>query len=186
MGFEKIDISLSKEKERVVRKPHFLEKLNDFLTYSALIGAIPFIFSILLISQIKKGLDIIGPIFFLCISLALSILLLYSFLNLDKLQRIKGTTKEKNRNIIKEIAEELGWSIKQDDYEITIAAQTTNFFSTNWGRQILILYDGQDILINCQAFSLHDLKSPFHWFGNRDLEKKIKDEFEKRIKTTTR
>jgi len=186
MRFDKVDILKSKEKERVVSKTSWFEKINDFLTYTALIGAIPTIIIILLISQIKKGLDIIGPIVFLSIALGIGILLLYSLLNLDKLQRIKGTIKEQNRNAIKELAKELGWNIKMDNNEITIAAQTSNFFSTNWGRQILILYDGQDILINCQAFSLQGFKSPFHWSGNRDLEKMIKEEFEKRLKTTTR
>ncbi|HNZ42965.1 MAG TPA: hypothetical protein PKN41_06445 [Bacteroidales bacterium] len=185
MGFEKIDISLSKEKERVVRKPHLLEKLIDFLAYFALIGAYPILSGMYIINQLKKSESIIGPVILFILFLGLSCLLLYSLLTLDKLQRIKGTTKDKNRNIIKEIAEELGWNIKLDDNDITIAAQTSNAFSTNWGRQILILYDAQDILINCTAFSLSDLKSPFHWLGNRVLEQKIKDEFKKRVDTTT-
>ena len=118
--------------------------------------------------------------------MALCGLLFFSFITVDRLKRIHGTLKEQNREFVKEVIDQLGWSIQHHNQQLTIASPPWSIFSANWGRQVVILYDRGDILINSTTYGLHDLKSPFHWFGNRKIERQLIDGFEQKIKTTNR
>jgi hypothetical protein len=113
-------------------------------------------------------------------------LLFYSILNLDRLKRVNGTLKEQNREQIRVVVEQLGWRILNHNQQLTVASPPWSIFSANWGRQVVIIYDRGDILVNSTTYGLHDLKSPFHWFGNRKLERQLIEVFEQTIKTTNR
>jgi len=183
---DKIDIPKSKQKGRIIRKTWLIEPIFDFLTYVVLVGAYPLLSGLFFFDQLKKGDYIIGASVLFGLALILGGLLLYSIINLDRLKRISGTLKDRNREAIKNLTEKLGWNLKIHNQQVSVLSPPWSWFSTNWGRQIVVIYDRQDILINSTSYGLHDLKSPFHWFGNRKLEKIIKDNFEEEIKKTTR
>ena len=52
----------------------------------------------------------------------------------------------------------------------------------DWGKQLTIIYDGTDVLVNYISFGLHSSPSPFHWFANKRKINKLKTEFESGIK----
>ena len=182
MRHDKIQILDSKEKGRVIRNKWLLGQVLDFLTYVILIGFFPILSALFLLDQIENGDYIVGAITLFSISLIFSGLILYSILNLDRLKRIHGTHREQNRERIKNLAEELGWTLQIHNQKVSVVSPPWSLLSTNWGRQIVVIYDRQDILINSTSYGLHDFKSPFHWFGNRKLERIITEEFEKRVK----
>ncbi len=185
MRHDKIDISKSKQKERVFRKTWLIEPILDFLTYVVFVGAYPFLSGLFFFDQLEKGDYLVGASILFSLSLILGGLLLYSIINLDRLKRISGTLKERNRETIKNLTEKLGWNLQIHNQQLSILSPPWNWLSTNWGQQIVVIYDRQDILINSTSYGLHDLKSPFHWFGNRKLERIVRDNFEKEIKNDT-
>jgi len=182
---DKIDIPKSKQKGRVVRKTWLIEPIVDFFTYTVLVGIYPFLSGFFFFDQLEKKEYLVGASILFGLALILGGLLLYSILNLDRLKRINGTLKDQNRKAIKNLTESLGWTLQIHNQQVSVLSPPWSWFSTNWGRQVVVIYDRQDILINSTSYGLHDMKSPFHWFGNRKLEKIVKDNFEEKIKNDT-
>lgn len=182
MRFDKIDIVKSKKKGRLIRKIWIIESVFDFIQYGVIIGILPFSSGLLFIGHLKshKNLFIVTILFL--VALAICGLLFYSVITLDRLKKIHGTLKEQNREFVKEVIGELGWSIQLHNKQLTIASPPWSIFSANWGQQVVIIYDSGDILVNSTTYGKYDLKSPLHWFGNRKLERQIIEGFEKKIK----
>lgn len=186
MRFDNIDIVKSKKKGRLVRKTWLIEPIFDFIIYGAIVGFLPFSAGFFFIGHLKNHQNLFIVSILFLVALAFCGLLFFSVMTLDVLKRTQGTLKEQNREFVKEVIEQLGWSIQQHNQQLTIAIPPWRIFSTNWGRQVVIIYDKGDILVNSTTYGLHDLKSPFHWFGNRKLESQLIVRFEEKIKTTNR
>ena len=182
---DKIDIPKSIQKGRVIRKTWLIEPILDFLYYVVLVGACPLFSGFFFLIQLEKGDYLVSASVLFGLSLILGGLLIYSIVNLDKLKRINGSMKERNQQIIKKLVEQFGWTLKIHSQQLSILSLPWSWLSTYWGRQIIVIYDLQDILINSTTYGLHDIKSPFHWFGNRKLERIVKNNFENEIKTTS-
>lgn len=185
MRYDKIEITKSKQKRRVIRKTWLIEPIFDFLTYVVLVGAYPILSGFFFFDQLEKKDHLVGASILFGLALILSGLLLYSIINLDRLKRIKGALKDQNRQAIKNMTDKLGWTLQVHNQQVSVLSPPWSWLSTNWGRQVVVIYDRQDILINSTSYGHHDMKSPFHWFGNRKLERIIMDNFEKEIKNDT-
>lgn len=182
---DKIDIEKSKVKNRLVTKTWMIEQILNFIFYAVLIVSFPFSSGLFLFAQFKNGGNLFYVTILLIVTLLFSGLLLYSVLNLNKLRKIQGVSKEQNIEFTLEVVEQLGWKILTHDQQLIIANPSGRWFSSNCNRQIVLLYDNQDVLINITYYGLHDFKLPFHWFGNRNLERQLIEEFEQKIKTTS-
>jgi hypothetical protein len=181
---DKIDIDNSKVKNRLVTKTWLIEQILNFIFYVALVTTFPFSSGLFLFAQFKSGDNLFFVTIVLFITLLFSIFLLYSILNLNKLRKIQGVSKEQNVEFTLEVVAQLGWKLLIHNQLLIIANPSGSWFSSNWYRQVVILYDKQDVLINITYYGLHDFKSPFHRFGNRKLEKQFIKEFEQKINTT--
>ena len=185
MRFDKIDITKSKQNERLIRKEWLFEIILDFALYLFFIGFLPLIAGYYFLDQLENGNHIFLASSLFGISLLLSGLLIYSIINLNRLRRISGALKEENRQAIERLADKLNWTLQTNNQQIAVLTLPWNWLSTDWGRKITVIYDRQDILINITSYGMHNLKSPFHWFENRKLEKKLIDDFKKEIKNDT-
>jgi hypothetical protein len=181
MRYDKIDIPRSKEEGRIVRKKGLLDGGSDSLVYFAIVFAYPVLFGIALYKEIERGEIAVTTVLLFIAGLVVGGLLLYSVLNLGRLKRLKGLSKEENREIVKEIIERFGWKVRQDNRDMIIAGPKWRWGHWNGGRDVSIIYDRTDILINSTTYGNHDIRSPFHWFGNRKLEKMLTDEFESKL-----
>jgi hypothetical protein len=145
--------------------------------------AFPFIWILEFNSDLTKNQPIGMSLTFLILSLTFSFLLIYSILNLNTLKRIKGSSRGQNTNLIKKIAEKNNWNMYSSNQQMTILnlnwKESGGF---DWGKQLTIIYDGNDILVNCISYGLHSSPSPFHWFANKRKINKLKTEFENGIK----
>jgi len=186
MQGDKIEIDKSILTGKLKSRTLLIEPVLNWINYSALIFSFPLSSALLLFAQINRE----GNLFYVTNLLIATILfcgfLLYSVLNLNKLRRVPGVSKELNIELTTEIAGKLGWKIITRDQQLLIANPSGRRFSSNWGRQVVIIYDKQDVLINSTYYGLHDFKSPFHWFGNRKLERQLIERFEENIKKTNR
>lgn len=186
MEYLDIEIGKSKESGKLIfsRNPNF-GKISEIILWIAIIGMFPFISVMNLIRNFENKESLLIPILYLIISVIFGYLFFYSLLSIDKLKRIKGISGSKNRNIITEIGKELNWETQRHNQQITVLTKNWNWSSTNWGRQIVIIYDQKDILINCVTFGKYGIKSPFHWFSGRKIEKELKTKFKYKIKRHT-
>lgn len=108
--------------------------------------------------------------------------MLYSILTKDKLHLINGLTPEKNQSISEKISEKLNWKNNKRNRTYNVFIPKWSWFSTHYGREVTVIYQSNEVLINSTTFLLFDLESPFHWFGNRKIVKQFKTEFENEMK----
>ena len=177
-----IDIPKSIQTEKLVIKEWLFVKISEYVFYLMFVLSFPFIAIMDLISNLNRNEPVGLSIFFLILSLVLSCLLIYSILNINSTRRISGLTRGKNSNLIKKIAENNNWNIQFTNQQLTIISFSWQDSGTDWGKQMTILYDKKDILVNCISFGLHSSPSPFHWFANKRKVNKLLTEFEKEKK----
>lgn len=112
------------------------------------------------------------------LSIIWAIYLFRAVLGLDKLTKINGEQKDLNREAVKLTAESFNWRVAHhNNQQFSILIYPWKHSSTNWGREIVVIYDRQDILINCLIFGLHDLKSPFHRGSYLRISKQLTQKF---------
>ena len=182
MLLEKIDVEKSIKSQKVYRKNSFIEKVIDFLMNLLFIIVFPFIAFINLKRSLNIGADIFFPTTLFIITLLLTISFFYALLNINKLRKIKGLSPKENKKIITHIFESLEWQIYRNNIQFTQATLDWNWFSFDYGKEIIVLYENESILINCVSYGRGDLKLFTHWFINRKKENEIIKEFEKQIK----
>jgi hypothetical protein len=176
-----IDISKSKKAEKLITRQWFLEKLFEYLLPLMIVGMFPFMALMEFNSDLNKNEPIGLSLSFLILSLIIGGLMIYSIFNVYKLKRIKGISRGKNSNLIKKIAEKNEWNISANNQQIVIINFSWQDSGTDWGKQMTIIYDGTDLLVNCISFGLHSSPSPFHWFANKRKVNKLTAEFENGI-----
>jgi len=186
MELVEIDVLRSKLNGKIVPKRWSFDHLIDWLFYLPLISVLPIVSGNFLFTQLKKSDNPNLGIIYLVFALVITGFLTYSIFNLNRLKPVNGISPQQNRQFIKNSIYNLNWKIKQDEVSLTIALVPWNWLSTHWGQQIVIIYDQEKILINCTTLLLYDIRSPFHWFTNRRLERILSKEFDVRVKETTR
>lgn len=182
MRHDNIDISKSKQKGRVVRKTWIIDLTRDIIVYLCIVGGILITASLFFIDQLEKKEHLLGASVYFGLAIIYGALMFFSILSLDRLKRINGVKKNQNRQAIIDLTEKLGWNLHIHNQQVSVLSPPWTRFLTNWGRLVVVIYDRQDILINSTSFGRHDVKSPFHWFGNRKTEGIVKDNFEEKIK----
>jgi hypothetical protein len=174
-----IDIQKSKTNKRLKRKMSLVEIMSKYFLLTAWLIAFPTILGSMFFNAFNDNLTI--QILFFS-SLAISFLILYSILTMDKLRVINGLTPEKNKSISGLICNKLKWTNSKNNKDCDVFTPKWNWFSTHYGREVTVIYQGNEVLINSTTFLLSDLQSPFHWFADRRTEKKFKIELKSEIK----
>ncbi|MEE9408709.1 MAG: hypothetical protein V3V28_11620 [Polaribacter sp.] len=178
----RIPFNISKKAEKLITRQWFIEKLFEYLLPLTLVSIFPFMTTMKLFSNLNKKEPIGLSILLLIFTYIISGIMIYSIFNMYKLNRIKGISRGKNSSLLKKIAEKNKWNISDINQQILIINFSWQDFGTNWGKQLTILFDGNDILVNCISFGLHSMPSPFHWFASKRKLNKLKMEFESGIK----
>jgi len=178
---DKIEFYKSILKGRLITKSWFIERILNGIFYFMLIVSFPLTSGLFLLAQYKNNGSLFYVTLLLLITLIYSVILLSSVLNVNKLKRIKGSSKDQNIEFTREIFEQLDLEILKKDDQLTLGRHKSNSL-----RQIVVLYDNQDILLNSTTYVLYDYKSPFHWFIDRKIENALIEKLEAKIKTTNR
>ena len=182
MGRIPIDIPKSKKAEKLITKSWFLEKFMEYMLFIFLAAMFPIITISKFNSDLIKNEPIGLSLFLMILSLIFCGTLLYAIFNVYKLKRIRGLSRGQNSSLIKKIAEKHEWNISANNQQISIINFSwQNSGGTDWGKQMTIIYDKTDILVNCISFGLHSSPSPFHWFANKRKINKLRTEFEREI-----
>jgi hypothetical protein len=181
-----VDIPASKKEDKLVfivnySFSYFFDRISEGFLFLIVIGLFPFIAFMRLRSNYIYAEPTLLSLLFLFISIAFSILIVYSILASTKLKRIRGISPNKNKELLKKVVKESGWYVYRKSQEMTIFKKDWKWTSFNYGQEIVVLYDEKDILINGISYLKDEIKSPFHWFSNRKIERNIKKDFEERI-----
>lgn len=166
-----IDIQKSTTNRRLKRKVSIVELVPKYFLLTTWLIAIPTILGSMYFNAFKENLTV--QILFI-ISIIMSYLLLCSILTKDRLYLIKGLTPEKNQSISEKISKKLNWKNNKSNRNYNFFSPKWSWFSTHYGREITVIYQSNEVLINSTTFLLFNLESPFHWFGNRRIVRKYK------------
>ena len=186
MEYLEIKIEESKNKGFLVFPGKSIyDKIYEGFIMSFIIGSIPLLPAVVQLNALKNDKPILIPLSVFFVAVIICSSLIYSLLTINKLKKVKGISGSKNRNIVKEISNDINWDIQRHNQQITVLNKNWSWTSTNWGRQLIIIYDKEDILVDCITFAQHGMKSPFHWFSSRRVEKKLTNNFILKIKNAT-
>jgi hypothetical protein len=181
MPLEKIDVDKSIKNQKVYRKNWLFVKVIDFLINLFFILSFPFIAFINLRRTLNSE-DIFFSTLLFIISLLIALLFIYALSNINKLRKVKGISPKENKALITTILEEFEWGLYRNNIQFTQASIDWNWLSFDYGKEIVVIYENENILINCVSFGRGDIKLFSHWFINRKKENEIIKEFEKQIK----
>lgn len=181
MGRIPIDIPKSIQTGKLIIKESLSVTIAEYFFYLMFAISFPFMAIMEFNSALNKKESIALPFLFLLSAIILSVLLMYSIIDLNSLKRIKGLSRGKNSSLIEKIAENNNWNISSTNQQMTVISFSWQDSGTDWGKQITILYDKKDILVNCISFGLYSSPSPFHWFVNKRKVNRLKTEFEKEV-----
>ncbi|SFD74665.1 hypothetical protein SAMN04489722_1281 [Algibacter lectus] len=127
--------------------------------------------------NVEKSKPFGWTLFFFILVIITTLLGIISFLNGKNLKRIDGVTKSENTEIVKKIVNKNNWKLYAENKELNIINVSFLDTQTDYGKQIIILYQKNDILINCTSFALGKTPNPFNWFSNKKIVEQFKTEF---------
>ena len=182
MNILKIDIQKSLNFEKLYFKKSLLEKIWENSLIIANLSFFLYITGTTLFDNLIKSKPFGWSLFFFILVITITLLGLISFLSSNNLERITGLEENKNTKIVKKIADKNNWKIYSNNKHLDIINISFLDTQTDYGKQLIIIYDQHDILINCISFALGKTPNPFNWFSNKKMIDKFKTEF-KTIKT---
>jgi hypothetical protein len=148
-----------------------------FLFLSLIFLGVGVITVTLFVKTIRSGnLSIPAWLFSLLIFL-LCAAILYSLLRDNRLTTIRGKGKADNKRIITSILKEVYQTdlLYESDELITYYRRATLL---KFAVRVIVLFDGNDVLINISRFNQLDIKSPFHEPLSQLKIKSIKEKFD--------
>ncbi len=120
------------------------------------------------------------PIFLLIITIC--ILYLITLTKTYSLDKIIGISEIQNSRLVKEIVSENNWDIQSSNNQLDILEIPFTKTLNRHNKQIIVIYNGNDILINCVSFTRQKEPNPFKYYSNRKVTKEFKKLFAKKNK----
>ena len=183
MREDRIDIQKSVALGRVIRNSPWFAILKMHVTNVILVCTGLLLAAFYFYFQFREGNKLFTPSIILVLALVVAALLVYAIINIDRLQKIKGRSKQKNHHIILKIAKKLGWNMQYQGEAWSILYPPVKWYSPN--RQVVVICEDEYIWLNAISFGVHDYKSPVFWFENRKLERMLIEQFKMEVEEET-
>ncbi len=123
---------------------------------------------------------IISVIVIAILTISVSAILYSQIRNIFKFESFSGDSVENNRKLFELISKENGWVILRNNRKYMIILLPVTGFS--WKKQISVIFNKNNILVNIMTFGLHDIKSPFHYYSTKAILEQIKSKFNQNSK----
>lgn len=182
MNISKIDILESIKLEKIFLRENFFIKLTNYILPLSHVFFFLYITGYNFYSDLIKNEPIGLSVSLLLLVSIIGIATVFALTKINTLTCVKGISEYENSQIVKEIALKNDWKIHSSNPQMMVIKFSSLDSGTDWGKQMTILYDGNDILVNCISFALGSTPSPFHLFANRKKISKLNAEFELKIK----
>ncbi|MCC1485661.1 hypothetical protein [Winogradskyella immobilis] len=168
-----IDIPESKNRKKLVFHKNGFDRVSEYLTEFITLFAVILISVSFILNEFKNHERIISPIVILIVTLIIISGIIYSILNTSKLKILTGISKAKNKSDVGKISELKNWKVIDEgkDYKTILVADKWSGF--HWGKYLTVIFQKNDLLINSYSTDVFGAISPYHWFGNRKVEKEF-------------
>ena len=182
-----LNIPKSIEKKRIITKGWIFEIIYSLTTIPILIMGVVFFVCIgpLVLFDISINKSTLIPMIRIMAFLTVLyiLLLIYKILKISKFRVIKGINKKVNREAIREVSKKINLKKMRDNRQEYLAYLECKSIlpSLNYSKEVIFLYDKNDILVNCsyQQDRALGANSPFCYFKNKKIEKQIEFEIKK-------
>ena len=184
MKYQKIDIQGSITSNSIKYKTLSWSALQDYSAIVLSFGSPPVLIGVIVFQEIRDGNFGLFYILLFLGTIGLFLYTLYSIRHWDDLLRISFSDKKSNHLAISSLAASFNYKLLHHSTSYSVL-DVTKQYSDGWSREkeVLIIYDQNDILINASSFGA--FKSPFHFKSNRKIEKEIIDRIKTVIKNKT-
>ena len=141
---------------------------------------------ILLVIGIKNCInnftpELVGLLFWILLLAIFSFLVLFKWINIDQLKRVKGISGSINHQAVQNIFIKRKWNCHFNQPHMIIAYQGPD---SNKERQLVILFNGDDILINVTGLTITDTKNALRFMGDYNTRQEFCEEFRKELKNS--
>ena len=179
MTISEINIIESIKSEKLISSELIFDKIIVVLFPIMLTISLPLASGIQMYYTLKRNESIILSLLFFLLSIFISYSIILWVKNLYSLKRIKGFSKAGNLKLIKQISKKNKWNISSISENLIVIDLSPKESIIDWEKRMIILNEGNDILVNCMTFGKFSSPSIFHWFENKRKINKLKNEFEK-------
>ncbi|MBX2828525.1 MAG: hypothetical protein KTR22_10185 [Flavobacteriaceae bacterium] len=171
-----IDLATSIKAEKLIYVKWFSERLSRSHDW-VIILLIPFFGIAVLWSYIKEGTPLLLPIFLFLLAIIPSVLLVYSMIYGRNLKRISGKSPKENLKIVREIAQKNNWIFHKVNNQLVFVGMPLVGMAWDWGKEMVVILDGNDLLVNVISLDAFGTSSPIHWFANKKKLDAFQEEF---------
>ena len=171
----KIDYNKSIQKQRLVVKTTFLDKLGVFCIW--IFGSLSFI--LISLSMLYGSLKFnwfyesaIQIILVQLICFSISAFVAIGLIRNNYLTKIRVSSNDQAKVLVRKSVEIFkSYSIECDNDRELVVDISPRLFAN--GREIIVLFDKNDIYLNCKTYGRTDLISPIHWVVNKRIIAKL-------------
>lgn len=173
----KIDYHSSVTKKRIVYDRSFWSAIGELIDYFPVVFPFFFIGTITLVKSIMSKTLTMEEAVWSVLGILTSLFIFYKIRKINRLTAITGVDVKTNRQLVNTIAKNSDWESRYNNSKFAIFTLPDSPLSLDWGREMTIIYNGNDVLINCACFGMRRIKSPFHWIAAKNIEKRFIREF---------
>tara|TARA_R110002051_G_scaffold91370_2_gene160709 strand:- start:28520 stop:29071 length:552 start_codon:yes stop_codon:yes gene_type:complete len=165
-----IDIPKSKKLSKLVFHKNGFDKVCEYLTEFITLFALMLLSASIILNEYENHKSIILPFIILIVALIIISGIIYSISNTSKLKVLKGKSKSKNKSDVAQISELKKWKVIDEgiDYKTLLVADKWSGFHS--GKYLTIIFQNNELFLNCYCTDIFGAISPYHWFGNRIVE----------------
>ncbi len=180
--FFELNYKKSRKLKKVILKTDLINLIISALCYVALTGFVPIVSIINISKQIHLNTyyhNWLQNSILIIVSIAWVTIWILWLKKGNDLFEIGGVDKIINRVIITEVLKS-NWRFTRNNKDYIIAFPDNHHWIN--GRYLIVLFEGDNILINVFSFSWRNIKTPFFVIKDLKVRDEIKKEFTEKIK----
>lgn len=172
-----IDIRKSIKKRKLVTKRSLFFFLFPYLVLAGMLGFMLYVSISDMISNHVFDFAASQVILLIFILFLVPLFIIKNGFNAFAFQVVHGKSKDENIKIAERVLQEnkkLKVKRKNKDF---IRAYFERSLTFDWGNELYIIFDNEDVLINFCSFARFDMPQPFRFYSDREFERKLINKF---------
>ena len=168
-----IDIEKSKKVKKLVFQKKWTGQVSDYLTESFVLIPIAALSVMSIYYEITDYQTSTLAIIIAVLALITIGGILYSMINTSNLKSHYGFSRTQNKSDVIKISEINNWKIINEgvDYKTFLVADKWSGFHN--GKYLTVIFQKNELLLNCYCIDFFHAISPYHWIGNRITENRF-------------
>lgn len=180
---EDIDWNESKELKRLVHEETWFERAVELLVWLLGFAVVGLGLLFFYDRGIFQGEFIKTADYYIFLFLATCIYfwVIWSMFRLNHMREIRGISQIENREILHAVLAGSEWGTYRDNRDFLILFYSDALI---FKRVLTVIFDKKNVLVNCTSYDWGNyVRSPFHYFFDKRIEKEIEQAFYEKLKT---